>query len=58
VGNGSTIGAGSTITKDVPGGALAISRVRQKNISGWGKKIAYRLKKKNNNKNKNNKNED
>ena len=46
VGNGSTIGAGSTITKDVPGGALAISRPRQKNIKGWSKKIEYRRKKK------------
>ena len=45
VGNGSTIGAGSTITKDVPGGALAISRTRQKNIKGWGKRIERRHKK-------------
>jgi bifunctional UDP-N-acetylglucosamine pyrophosphorylase/glucosamine-1-phosphate N-acetyltransferase len=45
VGNGSTIGAGSTITKDVPGGALAISRTKQKNIKGWGKKIGHRRKK-------------
>jgi bifunctional UDP-N-acetylglucosamine pyrophosphorylase/glucosamine-1-phosphate N-acetyltransferase len=52
VGNGSTIGAGSTITKDVPGGALAISRTRQKNIKGWSKKLEYRRKQKNNNKRK------
>jgi len=45
VGNGSTIGAGSTITKDVPGGALAISRTKQKNIKGWNKKIEHRYKK-------------
>jgi bifunctional UDP-N-acetylglucosamine pyrophosphorylase/glucosamine-1-phosphate N-acetyltransferase len=45
VGNGSTIGAGSTITKDVPGGALAISRTKQKNIKGWTKKIENRRKK-------------
>jgi bifunctional UDP-N-acetylglucosamine pyrophosphorylase/glucosamine-1-phosphate N-acetyltransferase len=32
---GSTIGAGSTVTKDVPEGALAISRSKQKNIRGW-----------------------
>ena len=50
VGNGSTIGAGSTITKDVPGGALAISRPRQKNIKGWSGRIEFRRKKKNNNK--------
>ena len=43
--NGSTIGAGSTITKDVPGGALAISRTRQRNIKGWGEKIKHRRKK-------------
>ena len=45
VGNGSTIGAGSTITKDVPGGALAISRTRQRNIHGWGKRIEHHRKK-------------
>jgi bifunctional UDP-N-acetylglucosamine pyrophosphorylase/glucosamine-1-phosphate N-acetyltransferase len=45
VGNGSTIGAGSTITKDVPGGALAISRTKQRNIRGWSKKIDHRRKK-------------
>ena len=31
-------GAGSTITKDVPAGNLAIARSRQTNISGWLKK--------------------
>jgi len=45
VGNGATIGAGSTITKDVPEGALAISRTKQKNIRGWSKTIKYRRKK-------------
>ncbi len=45
VGNDSTIGAGSTITKDVPGGALAISRARQRNIEGWSKRIERRRKK-------------
>jgi len=35
---GAFIGAGSTITKDVPEKALAISRVKQKNIEGWVKK--------------------
>lgn len=33
--DGATIGAGSTITKDVPAGKLAISRALQKVISGW-----------------------
>jgi len=44
VGNGSSIGAGTTITKDVPEGALAISRVKQKNIKGWSKKMELRRK--------------
>ena len=44
VGNGSSIGAGTTITKDVPEGALAISRVKQKNVKGWSKKMELRRK--------------
>ncbi|PLX81474.1 MAG: bifunctional UDP-N-acetylglucosamine diphosphorylase/glucosamine-1-phosphate N-acetyltransferase GlmU [Desulfuromonas sp.] len=35
IGRNSLIGAGSTITKDVPADALAISRAEQKNIAGW-----------------------
>ena len=35
IGRGSLIGAGSTITKDVPADALALSRSEQKNIEGW-----------------------
>jgi bifunctional UDP-N-acetylglucosamine pyrophosphorylase/glucosamine-1-phosphate N-acetyltransferase len=39
VGNDSSIGAGTTVTRDVPEGALAISRVKQKNIKGWNKRM-------------------
>ena len=35
VGDGASTAAGSVITKDVPDGALAVSRVRQKNLEGW-----------------------
>ena len=45
LGSRSSIGAGTTVTKDVPEGALAISRVRQKNIKGWSKKLDLRHKK-------------
>ena len=35
IGRNSYIGAGSTITKDVPPGTLAIGRGKQRNIPGW-----------------------
>jgi bifunctional UDP-N-acetylglucosamine pyrophosphorylase/glucosamine-1-phosphate N-acetyltransferase len=35
IGEGASTAAGSVITKDVPAGALAIGRVRQKNLEGW-----------------------
>jgi bifunctional UDP-N-acetylglucosamine pyrophosphorylase/glucosamine-1-phosphate N-acetyltransferase len=38
VGKGSYIAAGSTITKDVPPGALGVARGRQTNIPDWRKK--------------------
>ena len=38
IGVGATIGAGSTITKDVPADALALSRVEQVNVKKWKKK--------------------
>lgn len=38
VGKGATTGAGSTITKDVPEGALAIGRARQTVIENWSRK--------------------
>lgn len=38
IGKGAYIGAGSTITKNVPPGALALSRVQQKNLRHWARK--------------------
>jgi len=38
IGRGAFIGAGSTITKNVPPFALALSRVEQRTIKGWAKK--------------------
>lgn len=35
IGRGATVGAGSTITEDVPEGTLAVSRARQRHIKGW-----------------------
>lgn len=35
IGQNAYVGAGSTITKDVPQGALGIARGRQNNIDGW-----------------------
>lgn len=45
IGSGSLIGAGSTITQDVPADALALSRCEQKNIEGWAAKKRAKLKK-------------
>jgi bifunctional UDP-N-acetylglucosamine pyrophosphorylase/glucosamine-1-phosphate N-acetyltransferase len=39
VGKGATLGAGTTLTKDAPGGALTISRARQITISGWKRPV-------------------
>jgi len=35
IGKGADIGAGSTVTRDVPAGKLAISRSRQVTVPGW-----------------------
>lgn len=47
IGKDSYVGSGGTITKDVPEGALAISRVPQRNIEGWALKKMKSGKKKN-----------
>ena len=40
------VGAGSTITENVPAGALAISRVAQKHVKGWVQRFRDKHKKK------------
>ena len=41
VGNRGYTAAGSTVTNDVPEGALAIARAQQKNIVGWVDRKGY-----------------
>ena len=44
IGKGAYIGAGSTITKDVLPGSLAVSRTEQRNIKDWAKKRQVKAK--------------
>src|SRR5690606_9562814 len=37
IGSNATVGAGSTINKDVPDNTLAVARGLQKNIQGWAR---------------------
>jgi bifunctional UDP-N-acetylglucosamine pyrophosphorylase/glucosamine-1-phosphate N-acetyltransferase len=46
IGKGAYVGAGSTITKDVPPDALALSRTPQRIIEGWAIERREKLKKK------------
>jgi bifunctional UDP-N-acetylglucosamine pyrophosphorylase/glucosamine-1-phosphate N-acetyltransferase len=39
IGQGATVGAGSTIAKDVPADNLAISRARQRHIDSWERPV-------------------
>jgi bifunctional UDP-N-acetylglucosamine pyrophosphorylase/glucosamine-1-phosphate N-acetyltransferase len=39
IGRDAYVGAGSTITKDVPRGALALSRVKQIHKEGWADRM-------------------
>jgi bifunctional UDP-N-acetylglucosamine pyrophosphorylase/glucosamine-1-phosphate N-acetyltransferase len=36
---GATIGAGATITREVPAGTLALTRVKQATIEGWKRPV-------------------
>lgn len=49
VGKGAYVAAGTTVTKNVPAGALAIGRGRQKNVEGWVAERTGERKKKNKN---------
>jgi bifunctional UDP-N-acetylglucosamine pyrophosphorylase/glucosamine-1-phosphate N-acetyltransferase len=43
VGEGAYVAAGSTITAEVPGGALGVARARQENKPGWVERRRQRL---------------
>jgi bifunctional UDP-N-acetylglucosamine pyrophosphorylase / glucosamine-1-phosphate N-acetyltransferase len=42
IGDGATIGAGSTITKDAPAGQLTLARGKQISIEGWQRPVKKR----------------
>jgi len=44
IGKGAYIGAGSTITKNVPSKALALSRIEQRHLKGWALKRKSKVK--------------
>jgi bifunctional UDP-N-acetylglucosamine pyrophosphorylase/glucosamine-1-phosphate N-acetyltransferase len=44
IGRRAYVGAGSTITKDVPPDSLAVSRTQQTNIEGWTRKKQLKVK--------------
>ncbi|MBI2026300.1 MAG: bifunctional UDP-N-acetylglucosamine diphosphorylase/glucosamine-1-phosphate N-acetyltransferase GlmU [Deltaproteobacteria bacterium] len=46
IGKGSYVGSGSTVTKNVPAGSLAIARGKQVNLEGYAKKIRNKMGKK------------
>ena len=39
IGAGATVGGGSTITKEVPAGALSVARGKQVNIANWARPV-------------------
>jgi bifunctional UDP-N-acetylglucosamine pyrophosphorylase/glucosamine-1-phosphate N-acetyltransferase len=39
VGAGATVGAGSTVTRSVPGGKLTVARAPQKTVEGWQRPV-------------------
>ena len=45
IGRGAYVGAGSTVTKDVPADSLALTRTPQKNVEGWAKRKRERQQK-------------
>ena len=44
IGAGAYVATGTTVTRDVPDGALAIARVKQDNKEGYADRLKSRLK--------------